>query len=83
MVSRGRSSFPDQEGFAKNWYNDVKMIETHVRDQLLVKDNEDDGSTDDALPSSSAVRYADRLNRKSAAGLLHYWVQSRENTIVS
>ena len=72
VVSRGRGSFPDWQGFAKSWNNDVNLVETPVRDQLLVEDNEEDGSADDASPSSSVVRFADRLNRMSSAGLSHY-----------
>ena len=37
----------------------MKMIKIYMRDQLLVEDNEEDGSVDDVAPSSSAVRYAD------------------------
>ena len=54
MVSRGRGSFSGQEGFAKNWNSDVKMIETHVRDQLLAEDNEDDGSADSSMSGSES-----------------------------
>ena len=44
-----------------------------------MEDNEEDGSADDASPSSSTVRFEDRLKRKGAAGLSHYLVRSRKN----
>ena len=59
------------------------MIETHAWDELLVEDNEEDGSADEASPSSSTVRFEDRLKRKSAAGLSHYLARSRKNRNVS
>ena len=34
----GRGSAIDGNGFAESWNNDVKRIEEHIRDHLLVED---------------------------------------------
>ena len=77
FCSGRRGSASDWNGFAESWINDVKRIEEHVRDHLLVEDGgekREKGSATTTSPGSSSVRFADRLNRKTAASLAHHWV---------
>ena len=50
----------------------MKRIEGHVRDHLHVEDGGEKKNAAPPSPGSSTVRFADRLNGKTAASLAHY-----------